>query len=206
MSSIHDCAAWTQCGSLLNCGHSHGTVGEAVACIRSAGGYLVAVDAGTMRSLNHAEEAQFQFAVRNSPAHNAVPEVPVIAQANHIDSRYAVMTWIKAGGHWTWTTWMCFETYAEAYADAQEDDRVVRFRSAEWHALRQQTGVVPPSSNSCADGGLHQKHEETLVELVLRLLETCELEAKREYGLEAPQVSITSEVIQCDEIPKRKRA
>jgi hypothetical protein len=150
MRSTHYCAAWTECGCLLTCGHSHGNLGEAAACIRVAGAYVVAVDAGTMRCLNVAEEAQFQFAVHNSPGHNVVADAPAIAPAKSNDSRYAVMTRIRVGNHWSWTTWMCFETYAEASAHAREGDKVVHFRSAEWQELRQQTAAAPPRSNPCA--------------------------------------------------------
>ena len=200
MSSIHYC----ECGCRISCDHSHGRVREAVACIRTAGAYVVAVDAGTMRSLSVSAEAQFQFSVHNSPAHKDVADV--ISRAKPIDCRYAVMTRIWAGNHWTWTTWMCFETYRKAYAHARKPDRVVRFRSAEWQALRQQT-AVSPSSDYCADDAFPLKAvSETLVEFVLRLLEIYRFEAKRDFGLKAQPALITSGKIRHDKTNQRKRA
>jgi hypothetical protein len=66
------CAAWVECGSLVSCGHSHENVAEAVACMQTAGAFVLARDTGTMRSLDPAEEAHFSFAVRNSPRPTAV--------------------------------------------------------------------------------------------------------------------------------------
>src|SRR5215471_10616270 len=108
MSSIHYCAAWTECGCLITCGHSHGSISEAVACIRIAGAHVVAVDAGTMRALSSTEEVEFQFALHDHPGANAAIDTPAIAVPTPIDSSYAVMTRIRVGGKWTWTTWMCF--------------------------------------------------------------------------------------------------
>ena len=45
---------------------------------------------------------------------------------------------------------MCFRTHAEASAHAGDGDKAVRFRSAEWHALRRQVMVDPPN-HACAD-------------------------------------------------------
>src|SRR5215469_17969140 len=112
MGSIHYCAAWTECGCLITCGHSHGSVSEAVACIRIAGAHVVAEDAGTMRALSPSEEAGFQFALHDY----AAIEAPAIAAPTAIDSSYAVMTRIRVAGEWNWTTWMCFPSYAEAAA------------------------------------------------------------------------------------------
>jgi hypothetical protein len=51
MTSIYYSAAWTDSGFLLGCSHQHKTVTEATSCIPCAGGYVVAVENGVMRSL-----------------------------------------------------------------------------------------------------------------------------------------------------------
>ena len=86
MSSIRYCAAWTECGCLVTCGHSHESVGEAVACIQCAGGYVVAVDAGTMSSLNNAEEVEFQIAIHNFSVVVPAADTPAVASCTAIDS------------------------------------------------------------------------------------------------------------------------
>jgi hypothetical protein len=63
MSSLHYFAAWTDSECLLGCDHEHATVISAVACIATAGGYVVAVEKGELRQLNYKEEAEFQFAM-----------------------------------------------------------------------------------------------------------------------------------------------
>ena len=206
MASIHYCAAWAECGCFVVCGHSHASVSEAVPCIRSAGAYVVAVDAGTMRSLNGTEEAEFQFMIHGSPAAHVAADDPTIAAVTAIDSHYAVMTPIRVGGHWRWTTWLCFETHAEASAHAREGDKVVRFRSAEWQALRRQTTIAPPS-RACADTGLAPRSkDESVVEFVFRFLGTCEFEENPDLGSKARQDSLVSEGIQDDDSEERKRA
>jgi hypothetical protein len=55
-------AAWTDSGCLLGCEHQHATVISAVACIATAGGYVVAVEKGVLRELSYREEAEFQLA------------------------------------------------------------------------------------------------------------------------------------------------
>lgn len=203
MPSIHYCAAWTECGYLLTCGHSHTSVGEAANCVRSAGAYVVAVDVGTIRCLNHAEEAEFQIAVHRSPVIHRVTDLPAISACTAIDSRYAVMTRIKVGGQWTWTTWMCFRPGAEAAAHAREGDKVVRFLSAEWQELRQQTRVAP-AKHVPGNIDLPRKSlDETLFEFVFRLLSSV---GDLHLGSNPQPATITSEGGQDDEIPKRKRA
>jgi hypothetical protein len=206
MSSIHYCAAWTECGCLVICGHAHLSIGEAVSCIPTAGAYVVAVDAGTMRSLSSTEETEFQIAVHRPPAAHPAANVPVTAVGTAIDSRYAVMTRMKAGTHWRWTTWMCFATHAEATAQAREGDKVVRFRSADWQELRRQTAVASPSHASADARILPEVEDETLVEYVFRTLSTSELEQNSDRGSTVEWESITSEGIQDRERQKRKRA
>lgn len=200
MGSIHYCAVWTECGCIVSCGHPHGSVAEAVACVRNAGAYVVAVDAGVMRSLSTAEEVEFQFATHSHPV-NPVPDAALTPLGAALDSRYAVMTRIRVGD-WSWTTWMCFETYAEASAHAREGDKVMRFRSAQWHELRQQTAAAPPRSNPCAaNDPLPNLEGETLVEFVFRLLDSC-----ADLRLQTNLVSISSEGINGDATQRKKCA
>jgi len=133
-------AAWTDSGFLLGCSHEHETIREADPCIPCAGGHVVAVGNGVMRSLTAAEEAEWQRVLyvprTNDPA---VPDEEVAD-----DPRYAVMIRIRVVDRWTWTTWMCFETYAEALPHALEGNKVVRFRSPEYVALRKRTESAYP--------------------------------------------------------------
>jgi hypothetical protein len=66
MSSTFYFSAWTDSGCLLRCEHEHQTVTSAAACISCAGGYVVAVENGTLRALTDAEEAEFQYAMYGS--------------------------------------------------------------------------------------------------------------------------------------------
>ncbi len=125
MSSIYYSAVWAECGCLLSCWHEHKTVAEAASCIPSrAGGYVVGVENGVMRSLTAEEEAEFQCVVHppcaNSPVVQAALAAP--AEAAVSDSSYAVMTRIRVGDRWTWTIWMRFETYAEAVVHARNEN------------------------------------------------------------------------------------
>jgi hypothetical protein len=112
MSSMYYSAAWTDSGFLLGCSHEHETIVEADSCIPCAGGYVVGVENGVMRSLTGEEEAEFQrvhYAPRtDNPAAEITPAAP--AEAAVCGSGYAVMTRIRVGDHRTWTTWMRFET------------------------------------------------------------------------------------------------
>jgi hypothetical protein len=126
-----------------------------------------------MRSLTAEEESEFQCAVlslsTNNPALEPTPAAPAKAAVSH--PGYAVMTRIRVDDHWTWTTGMRFETYAEATAYAREGNKVVRFRSPEWAALRQQTQAAPPTVISAPRESLPPRGEgETLLEFVLRFL------------------------------------
>src|ERR1035437_3530887 len=173
MKSIYYSAAWTDSGFFLGCTHEHETIVEADSCIPCAGGYVVGVENGVMRPLTAEEEAKFQrvhYAPRtDKPPLDATPAAP--AEAAVSDSRYAIMTRIRVVDHWTWTTWMCFDTYAQATAHAREGNKVVRFRSAEWAALRQQTEAASPLViNASRESILPRGEGETFVEFVLRLL------------------------------------
>jgi hypothetical protein len=143
VSSIYYSAAWTDCGCLISCWHHHRTVGDAVACIGSAGGYIVGVRSGVRRSLTAAEEVEFQCAVRSHRTDNLTVETTA-AEAAVGDSGYAIMTRIRVGDCWTWTTWMRFETYAEAVTHARKGNKVVPFRSPKWAELRQRSEAASP--------------------------------------------------------------
>jgi len=56
-------AAWTDSGYLLGCEHHHQTVISAANCISEAGGYVIAVEKGKLRTLNDAEEKLFRVAL-----------------------------------------------------------------------------------------------------------------------------------------------
>jgi hypothetical protein len=60
MTSIYYSAARTDSGFLLGCPHEHETIAEADSCIPCAGGYVVGVENGVMRSLTAGEETEFQ--------------------------------------------------------------------------------------------------------------------------------------------------
>jgi hypothetical protein len=173
MSRLYYSAAWTDSGFLLGCSHEHKTVAEAASCILCAGGYVVGVQNGAIRSLTAAEEAEFQRVVSSHSTHNpAVEPTPAApAEATVSDSGYAVMTRIRVGDRWTWATWMSFETYAEAAAHARDGNKVVRFRSPAWTALRQQTEAASPIViNAPRESVSPQGEGETLLEFVLRFL------------------------------------
>ncbi len=125
-----------------------------------------------MRSLTAEEESEFRCAVSShstdNPAVETTPAAPAEAAG---DSGYAVMTRIRVGDRWTWTTWMRFETYAEAEAHARESNKVVRFRSPEWLALRQQTEAASPLViNAPRESAPPRGEGEPLFEFVLRFL------------------------------------
>ncbi len=151
----------------------HETILEADSCIPCAGGYVVGVENGVMRSLTAEEEAEFQrvhYAPRtDKPPLEAMRAAP--AEAAVSDSRYAIMTRIRVGDRWTWATWMCFQTYAQAAAHARGGNKVVRFRSPEWTALWQQTEAAPPLVINAPRESIPARGEgETLGDFVLRFL------------------------------------
>lgn len=71
MDSIYYSAAWTDSHFFFTCDDHHSTIGEAVACIPCAGGYVVAVEMDKMRELTPDEENEFQ-----SIAHAVIPYAP----------------------------------------------------------------------------------------------------------------------------------
>jgi len=173
MSSMYYSAAWTDSGFLLGCSHEHETIVEADSCIPCAGGYVVAVENGVMRSLTAEEESEYQRAHYERRSDNPAVETTAVAPAEAAasDSGYAVMTRIKVGDRWTWTTWMRFGTYAEAAAHARDGNEVARFRSLEWAALRQQTEAASPIVINMPRGRVPPRGEgETLLEFALRFV------------------------------------
>src|SRR5208282_2734158 len=180
-------AAWTDSRFLLGCSHEHETIREADPCIPCAGGYVVAVENGVMRSLTAAEEAEWQR-VHYVPRTNN-PAVPDEEVAD--DPRYAVMIRIRVVDRWTWTTWMCFETYAEAVAHARKNNKVVRFRSAEYVALRKQTEPASPLVIKAPRESIPPLSKgETLLEFVNRFLSAYGLDQNAEHISDAKPASV----------------
>lgn len=89
----------------LGCSYEHKTVMKAASCIPCAGGYVVGVEDGAMRSLTAEEESEFQCAVpghsTDNPAVETTPATP--AEAGVGDRGYAVMIRIRVGDCWTWS-------------------------------------------------------------------------------------------------------
>jgi len=177
MKSIYYSAAWTECGYSLGCSHAHKTIGKANSCISCAGGYVVAVENGAVRSLTAVEESEFQCVPYAPHTDNLVVPEETVAD----DPRYVVMIRIRVGDRWSWTTWMCYATYAEAAAHARKGNLVVRFRSAEFTALRKQTGTASPLVEKATREGIPPQGEaETFVEFVNRFLSAYGLDQRAE--------------------------
>src|ERR1017187_7796394 len=203
MKSIYYSAAWTDSGFLFGCSQEHETIVEADSCIPCAGGYVVGVENGMMRSLTAAEESEFQRAHYAPRTGKPAPEttVQVSAADVSIDSRYAVMTPIWVIDHWTWATWMCFDTYAQAVAHTRKGSKVVRFRSPEWAALKQQEWTGEPQQiesaspilvNAARESLPARWEGETFVERVLRLLDAYGLDLHAEPISDAKNASVDS--------------
>jgi hypothetical protein len=73
MGSTFYFSAWTDSGCLLGCEHEHQTVTSATACISCAGGYVIAVQKGELRSLTDAEEVEFQNAMYGNKVQSTPP-------------------------------------------------------------------------------------------------------------------------------------
>jgi hypothetical protein len=182
MKSTYYSAAWTDSNCFIVCEHEHETLVDAVSCIPCAGGYVVGIRNGVIRSLSSKEESEFQAVIRDPfkypRLYTAVPAAgsPATVSTN---PGYAVMTRIKVVDHWSWSTWMCFETHAQAVAQTRKGDKVIRFESEEratlkqekWSALPRQSDTDPPIRANGPRESLPSRAEgETLVEFVLRLL------------------------------------
>jgi hypothetical protein len=197
MSSMYYSAVGTDSGFLLGCSHKHITVAEAASCIPCAGGYVVGVENDAMRSLTAEEEAEFQCPAPSQTTDNPVLEAtPAPGEAAVSDSGYAVMTRIRVGDRWTWTTWMCFETYAKAAAHAREGNKVVRFLSPEWMALRQHTDLSSPIVIKAPRESVPPQGEvEMLPEFVLRFLSAYGFAQQAEPISDVKHGLITTDVI-----------
>jgi hypothetical protein len=200
MKTIFYSAAWTECGILLSdCWHEHGTIGEANCCIARAGGYVVAVENGVMRALTPDEEAEFQRVHYAPRTDKPDTTVPLAAQRVSSDFRYAVMVPIFVVDHWTWATWMCFPTYAEAVARARRGNKVVRFASEEWAALKQQKWAAQPRQTEAAPlsrvAGLARLKGEIFFEFVLRILDARGLEQNTEPVSEEKHVEVDPNIL-----------
>lgn len=91
---------------------------------------------------------------------------------------------------------MCFETYVEATAHARAGNKVVRFRSREWAALRQQTEAASLMVIKTPRESLPPRGEgETLVEFVLRFLSAYGVVQHAEPSSEAKPSMIKAEII-----------
>jgi hypothetical protein len=157
-----------------------------------------------MRSLTAEEESEFQCAVlchsTNNPAVEPTPAAP--AETAVSDPGYAVMTRIRVGDSWTWTTWMRFETHAQAAAHAREGNKVVRFRSPEWAALRQQTEAASPIVMNAPRESIPPRGDgETLLEFVLRFLSAYGLDQRGESVSETGFISESEEYTSINKTP-----
>jgi hypothetical protein len=92
---------------------------------------------------------------------------------------YAVLTRTKLIDYWIWSTWMCFDTYEQASVHARKGDKVVRFASEAWAALKQKRWIAAPQQSDLVLPARANEPPETLpsraeaepfVEFVLRLL------------------------------------
>jgi hypothetical protein len=176
MTSIYYSAAWIELGCLVTCWHEHETIVRADSCIPCAGGYVVGVENGVMRSLTTEEEAEFQR-VHYVPRTDRPPLDAVRAaeeQYRNGGTRYAVM--VKINGY-EWTTWMTYDTYSKASAHVGTAHRIVVFGSPQWVELENRIQSVlneEPKEfkrSTCAPSRLTRREGETLLEYVNRILE-----------------------------------
>jgi hypothetical protein len=174
MTSIYYSAGWTDSGFFTICWHKHPTIREATGCMNCAGGYVVGVENGVMRALTDDEEAEFQRAI-----HEHADE-PVFDAIQAAEEEYrngattnALMVRIEVEGHYKWTTWMTYDTYSAAAANAGAADRTVVLGSPQWvelmkHADPVLTDTKPQEFKRSAPP---RQEQEPLVEYVNRFLE-----------------------------------
>jgi len=97
---------------------------------------------------------------------------------------------------------MCFETYAEAAAHARDSNKVVRFASEEWAALKQQQGEAQPQPTETTPpirGSIPPRGEgETFVEFVFRLLDAYGLDQHVEPNSDVKPVSVDDSTSESD--------
>jgi hypothetical protein len=175
-------ACWTDSGCLLSCWHAHPTIKEATACINCAGGYVVAIENGALRTLTPDEEAEFELAIDASRTNRRIVDTEAALVENNSPPRYAVMIRIKLVDVWTWSTWQVYETYEEAASYAREGNRVVQFGSAEWAALRQhREPALPLAATAPPLARRYRRKDEMFIEFILRCLD--------QYGFDQPDAS-----------------
>lgn len=75
MKKVYYFAARTDSDCLLGCDHEHQTVTSATACIKLAGGYVVAVETH-LRELTETEETEFQLAMYGIRADSQTEKAP----------------------------------------------------------------------------------------------------------------------------------
>ena len=163
MRSTHCSAAWTDSGCFIVCEHQHEAHVDAVSCfpIRNE------------ESLQSVIRDTFEY----SPLCTAVPAGSPARVST--GQGYAVLTRTKLIDYWSWSTWMCFDTYEQAVVHARKGDKIVRFASDEWVALRQEKWVASPRQSDPVLPTCENEQPEILpsraegepfVEFVLRLL------------------------------------
>ncbi|HKV95718.1 MAG TPA: hypothetical protein VJW20_24460 [Candidatus Angelobacter sp.] len=62
-------------GALWLCSHAHPTVVSAVACIASAGDYIIALENGAFRALNNAEQAEYRYAIYGAATEHGIAPI-----------------------------------------------------------------------------------------------------------------------------------
>src|ERR1700693_4135834 len=97
------------------------------------------------------------------------------------------MTRVRVGNHLKWTTWMCFETYAEAEAHRGEGNTVVRFGSSEWFALLQNRMII--TTNYGSEEEVPRPRELMHIPILLKPFGKVELHAALPKLLEKPNCS-----------------
>ena len=148
------------------------------------------------RYLNYTEEDQSQFAVQNSPLHNAAREAPVNLSGT------AVMARIRAGDHRAWKSWMCFETHGEHRHKREKGTKSCGLVLPNGVHYDSRQRLLLPTMR--ADTDLPPKSEdETLVEFVFRLLSTVEIDLG--LGLNRQREPIISQGSQNDDDETKKR-
>jgi hypothetical protein len=79
---------------------------------------------------------------------------------------------------------MCFDTYAQAVAHARRGNKVVRFASEEWAALKQKEWAAQPQQTEATprtrETQISRIEGETFVEFVLRILDAYGLDQHAE--------------------------
>lgn len=59
MAPVYYTVVWTDSHCMIGCWHEHKTIWQAVACMPSAGAYVVGVEDGVTRALTAEEEAEY---------------------------------------------------------------------------------------------------------------------------------------------------